>query len=293
MPTHSPTHPAAVRSLTVAMDGSLVVAANNSGTCYVWRAMRGSYLTTHFEPLHKLRAHQGGARLRGLAAGPEGREGRLLWPRMARAGCCWAALAAGAPRRVGYPWSAAAAGSRTTPPGGFNQLPNSGAALGPLSSCAGYVLKCMLSPDVRQLATTSSDKTVKLWNLDGFTLDRTLAGERPRPPRQPPLPQPRAARGCCARPGRTLPRWARLQGPQRGVRARPACLPTCAHRPPPPPPPRPAACRPPALGVGLRVLRGCGLSGDSLLRLHCPVVVRPGASAFVQQQHPPLSNNDG
>lgn len=52
---------AAVRSLTVAMDGSLVVAANNSGTCYVWRAMRGSYLTTHFEPLHKLRAHQGGA----------------------------------------------------------------------------------------------------------------------------------------------------------------------------------------------------------------------------------------
>jgi len=45
-----------------------------------------------------------------------------------------------------------------------------------LPPAAGYVLKCMLSPDVRQLATTSSDKTVKLWNLDGFTLDRTLAG---------------------------------------------------------------------------------------------------------------------
>ncbi len=44
--------------------------------------------------------------------------------------------------------------------------------------CAGYVLKCLLSPDVRQLATTSSDKTVKLWNLDGFTLDRTLTGTR-------------------------------------------------------------------------------------------------------------------
>jgi WD40 repeat protein len=29
---------------------------------------------------------------------------------------------------------------------------------------------------VQQLATTSSDKTVKLWNLDGFTLDRTLTG---------------------------------------------------------------------------------------------------------------------
>lgn len=42
--------------------------------------------------------------------------------------------------------------------------------------CAGYVLKCLLSPDMRQLATVSSDKTVKLWNVDGFTLDRTLTG---------------------------------------------------------------------------------------------------------------------
>lgn len=30
-----------------------------AGTCYVWRMMRGSSLTTHFEPLHKLRAHAG------------------------------------------------------------------------------------------------------------------------------------------------------------------------------------------------------------------------------------------
>lgn len=49
----------AVRSITVALDGSLVVAANNAGTCYVWRMMRGASLTTHFEPLHKLRAHAG------------------------------------------------------------------------------------------------------------------------------------------------------------------------------------------------------------------------------------------
>ena len=39
-----------------------------------------------------------------------------------------------------------------------------------------YVLKCLLSPDVRLLATASADKTVKLWNLDGFTLERTLTG---------------------------------------------------------------------------------------------------------------------
>lgn len=49
----------AVRSITVALDGSLVVAANNAGTCYVWRMMRGASMTTHFEPLHKLRAHAG------------------------------------------------------------------------------------------------------------------------------------------------------------------------------------------------------------------------------------------
>jgi target of rapamycin complex subunit LST8 len=89
-----------VRSLTVAPDGSLVVAANNSGTCYVWRSVQGTHLTTHFEPLHKLKAHNT------------------------------------------------------------------------------YVLKCLLSPDVRQLATTSADRTVKLWNIDGFTLDRTLTGHQ-------------------------------------------------------------------------------------------------------------------
>ncbi len=30
-----------VRSLTVALDGTMIVAANNNGTCYVWRMMRG------------------------------------------------------------------------------------------------------------------------------------------------------------------------------------------------------------------------------------------------------------
>ena len=43
----------------MALDGSMVVAANNAGTAYVWRMLRGASVTTHFEPLHKLRAHQG------------------------------------------------------------------------------------------------------------------------------------------------------------------------------------------------------------------------------------------
>nr|KAJ0216396.1 hypothetical protein LSAT_V11C300151090 [Lactuca sativa] len=31
-----------MRSLTVMWDGSLVVAVNNKGTCYVWRLLRGT-----------------------------------------------------------------------------------------------------------------------------------------------------------------------------------------------------------------------------------------------------------
>ncbi|PIA60258.1 hypothetical protein AQUCO_00300043v1 [Aquilegia coerulea] len=92
----------AVRSLTVMWDGSLVVAANNRGTCYVWRLLRGNQTMTNFEPLHKLQAHDG------------------------------------------------------------------------------YILKCLLSPEFcepnRYLATASSDHTVKIWNVDGFTLEKTLVG---------------------------------------------------------------------------------------------------------------------
>ncbi|KAF9594999.1 hypothetical protein IFM89_035973 [Coptis chinensis] len=94
----------AVRSLTVMWDGSLVVAANNRGTCYVWRLLRGTQTMTNFEPLHKLPAHDG------------------------------------------------------------------------------YILKCLLSPEFcephRYLATASSDHTVKIWNVDGFTLEKTLIGHQ-------------------------------------------------------------------------------------------------------------------
>jgi cytochrome P450 len=68
------------------------------------------------------------------------------------------------------------------------------------------VLKCLLSPDMRQLATISSDKTVKLWNVDGFTLDRTLTGGHHVTHRQaglpaflePTAPRYRAHLQCCA-----------------------------------------------------------------------------------------------
>ena len=40
----------------------------------------------------------------------------------------------------------------------------------------GYITSCCFSPDVRLFATTSSDKTLKLWNTHDFSLSATLAG---------------------------------------------------------------------------------------------------------------------
>ncbi|XXQ35955.1 WD domain, G-beta repeat [Plasmodiophora brassicae] len=42
-----------------------------------------------------------------------------------------------------------------------------------------YLLKCLISPDVRYLATTSADRTVKIWNLaDNCELSQTLTGHK-------------------------------------------------------------------------------------------------------------------
>jgi len=86
----------AIRSICVASDASLVLAATNRGTCFAWKLGKSS-----FEPHHKIEAHNT------------------------------------------------------------------------------YALKCLLSPDVKYLATASADKTVKIWNVDnGFSLDKTLTGHQ-------------------------------------------------------------------------------------------------------------------
>jgi len=37
-----------------------------------------------------------------------------------------------------------------------------------------YLLKCVISPDSRSIATTSADKTIKLWDTSDFSLESTL-----------------------------------------------------------------------------------------------------------------------
>ena len=41
-----------------------------------------------------------------------------------------------------------------------------------------YLLRCLLSPDVKHLATCSADATVKIWNVDGWTLEKELVGHQ-------------------------------------------------------------------------------------------------------------------
>lgn len=44
----------AIRSVSVAADGSLVAAANNHGTVFVWKLGRGEDMRSQFEPHHML-----------------------------------------------------------------------------------------------------------------------------------------------------------------------------------------------------------------------------------------------
>jgi G protein beta subunit-like protein len=41
-----------------------------------------------------------------------------------------------------------------------------------------YLLRCVISPDTRQLATASADKTIKLWDTKTWTLSHTLTAHQ-------------------------------------------------------------------------------------------------------------------
>ncbi|CAG8555193.1 12221_t:CDS:2 [Ambispora leptoticha] len=88
-----------LRSVTVAIDGSMLVAANNKGNCFVWK-MSNTRDFTDLQPIYQFSAHKK------------------------------------------------------------------------------YILRCLLSPDVKHLATCSADTTVKIWSTadNEFKLDKELKG---------------------------------------------------------------------------------------------------------------------
>ncbi|MCO5583302.1 hypothetical protein L7F22_037212 [Adiantum nelumboides] len=125
-----------IRSVTVASDGSCLVAGNNVGNVYVWRIQNGSYddLDPSINPSRS-----------GILEGQSG-----------------------------------------TPLDGTNGTgPGSGdfTDLQPVTRFQAhdkYLTKCLLSPDVRHLATCSADTTVKIWSTSRyeFALEKTLVGHQ-------------------------------------------------------------------------------------------------------------------
>ncbi|KAI8077692.1 quinon protein alcohol dehydrogenase-like superfamily [Halteromyces radiatus] len=90
-----------LRSVSIASDGSMLVAVNNKGFCYVWKMSSSTSELSNVEPLFKWQAHND------------------------------------------------------------------------------YILRCVLSPDTKLLATCSADKTVKIWNAEKkFNLEMTLTGHQ-------------------------------------------------------------------------------------------------------------------
>lgn len=116
----------AIRSICVASDASLVSAATNRGTVFLWRLGRGST--------------SGGTNSVSNGTGVAGGNGTV-----------------GGAAGIG--------GSSLFEP------------LQKIEAHSNYCLTALLSPDVKYLATTSADKTVKIFNAEnGFQLEKTLTG---------------------------------------------------------------------------------------------------------------------
>ena len=128
----------AIRSLTVGSDASVLVAVNNRGMVYSWKLNTQHAHTTVASPPQQSNTHVNPkADIHSTLTNP--------------------------PSSVST--------SNTVKPGSLEPIIKYEA------HPSSYITKCLLSPDVKLLATAASDRSIRIWNCEhGYTCERTLQG---------------------------------------------------------------------------------------------------------------------
>ena len=133
----------AIRSLTVGSDASVLVAVNNRGMAYSWKLNTQHAHTVVAPPPH--------AASPPSASQPSPKD------------AIHSTLA--------HPPSSTPAAANAVKAGGLEPIVKYEA------HPSSYVTKCLLSPDVKLLATAASDRSIRIWNCEhGYTCERTLQG---------------------------------------------------------------------------------------------------------------------
>ncbi|KAJ5071605.1 target of rapamycin complex subunit lst8 [Anaeramoeba ignava] len=140
-----------VRSVTISNDASLVAAANNEGRCFVWA------LTNTKNNLSKNDSSDEKKTIQKSVENPTENVKNLKENSLAK-------------KEISF-----------DPQENSLNLENLAEfkPLHKINAHKTYILKCLISPDIKYLATTSADHTVKIWNIEqNFELDKTLTGHQ-------------------------------------------------------------------------------------------------------------------
>ena len=155
----------AIRCVSVSHDATLLAAANDHGSVFVWRLGSGA-------------VGGGGAAAGGGAAGVAaagGGDGAHAAGGAGGAGCGNAAGGTGGGRDSAERSSSAVSASG----GGEFERATKFEPLQKLQAHSTYITKCLISPDCRSLATSSSDHSVKIWDMhSNFREEKVLRGHQ-------------------------------------------------------------------------------------------------------------------
>ncbi len=162
-----------LRSVSIASDGSTAVAANNQGDCFFWTPGDFSKPETPTQPsIHSPMTDPNPTIPECMSSSESSHDNTTTLPSEQSA-----TLAPPAPSMTA-PLPSPPNPNPTTPifPTTATISPYNISTL--TAHPGSYILKCSISPDVKTLATTSSDHTIKLWSMENKTLTKTLAGHQ-------------------------------------------------------------------------------------------------------------------